>query len=173
MATIVIALLIIGVVAFVAYPLLQSTRARVVELEGASDMVLEGLVSQRDAMYAAIKDLENDHALGKLSDVDYRSLRAKYEAKAVAILQELDHVIGAKPRARPARDDEAIEREIARLRRAKTNSALKCPQCGAVQSPDDVFCARCGASLRGARCPACGNRAAIGDKFCSKCGQAL
>jgi len=38
----------------------------------------------------AIKDLENDHAMGKLSDADYRTLRAKYETKAVAILQELD-----------------------------------------------------------------------------------
>lgn len=172
MITIFIALLIILVVAFVAYPLFQPARARALELDGASDMVLEGLVAQRDAMYAAIKDLENDHVLGKLSDGDYRSLRAKYEAKAVAVLQELDKVVGAKPGARSARDD-AIEREIARLRRAKTNDALKCPQCGAPHTADDVFCAKCGASLRGARCPACGTRATLGDKFCRKCGQAL
>lgn len=173
MVTLVIALIIVITIAVVAYPLLQPANRRASELNGGRDVAFEGLVAQRDAMYLAIKDLENDHALGKLSDADYRSLRAKYEAKAVAILQELDHVVGSKPRAHPAPDDDAVEREIARLRRAKTNGALKCPQCGTAHSAEDVFCAKCGTSLRGARCPACGSRAAVGDKFCSKCGKPL
>lgn len=169
MITIVIALIIIGAIAIVAYPFFKQSNEHDAAFSDASDPVLEGLVGQRDAMYSAIKDLENDHALDKLSDADYRSLRAKYEAKAVAILQELDNVVGSNPRA--ARDDDAVEREIARLRRAAaTNGALKCSKCGTPHAAEDVFCAKCGASLRGARCPSCGKRAAVGDKFCSKCG---
>ena len=174
MITIVIALMIVGAVAIVAYPLFKQSNQLDVTFAGTSDPVLEGLVSQRDAMYSAIKDLENDHAMGKLSDADYKSLRAKYEAKAVAILQELDNVVGSEPSARAARDDEAIEREIARLRRSTaTNASMKCPKCGTLHTAEDVFCAKCGTSLRGVRCPSCGKRAAVGDQFCSKCGKTL
>jgi hypothetical protein len=174
MITIVIALMIVGAVAIVAYPLFKQSNQLDVTFAGTSDPVLEGLVSQRDAMYSAIKDLENDHAMGKLSDADYKSLRAKYEAKAVAILQELDNVVGSKPSARVARDDDAVEREIVRLRRtAAANGLTKCPKCGTPCAAGDVFCAKCGASLRGVRCPSCGTRAAVGDKFCAKCGRTL
>jgi hypothetical protein len=174
MVTILIALIILVAMVLVAYPFFSRANQRDGAFAGASDPVLEGLVSQRDAMYSAIKDLENDHATSKLSDADYRSLRAKYEAKAVAILQELDNVVGSKPSARVMRDDGAVEREIARLRRAAaTNGALKCIQCGTPHAAEDVFCAKCGASLRGMRCPTCGKRAAVGDKFCSKCGKTL
>jgi hypothetical protein len=175
MVTIFIALVIVGAVAIVAYPLFKNSSEGDSAFIGANDPVLEGLVSQRDAMYSAIKDLESDHALGKLSDADYKSLRAKYEAKAVAVLQELDSAIGSKPDARRVRDDDAVEQEIARLRRhaAATNGALKCPKCGTPHTAEDVFCAKCGVSLRGTRCPSCGKRAAVGDKFCSKCGKLL
>ena len=173
--TILIALIIIGAVAIVAYPLFRKSSEPDAAFGGANDPVLEGLVSQRDAMYLAIKDSESDHALGKLSDADYKSLRAKYEAKAVAILQELDSAVGSKPSARTASDDDEIEREIARLRRAATSSsgALKCAKCGTPHTTEDVFCAKCGTSLRGVRCPSCGKRATVGDKFCSKCGKTL
>ena len=175
MVTFLIALIIISAIAIVAYPLFRKSSELDAAFGGANDPVLEGLVSQRDAMYLAIKDSESDHTLGKLSDADYKSLRAKYEAKAVAILQELDSTVGSKPSARTARDDDAIEREIARLRRATTpsNDSLKCAKCGTPHTTEDVFCAKCGASLRGVRCPSCGKRAAVGDKFCSKCGKAL
>jgi rRNA maturation endonuclease Nob1 len=174
MTTILIALVVIAAVAVVAYPLFKQTNGLDAALVGGNDTVLEGLISQRDAMYSAIKDLEGDHAMGKLSDADYKSLRAKYEAKAVTILQELDHAVGSQSSARRAREDDLVEREIARLRRAAaTNSALKCLKCGAPHAAEDVFCAKCGASLRGVRCPACGKRAAVGDKFCAKCGKPL
>jgi hypothetical protein len=168
LSTILIALIVIAAVAIVAYPLFKPVP---VVLPEASAPVLEELVSQRDAMYAAIKDLENEYATGKLSEADYRSLRAKYEAKAVAILQELDRVVAALPRAEV---DDVIERQVAQLRRgAMAERARTCPQCGAAYTAEDVFCAKCGASLRGARCPSCGTRAAVGDKFCRQCGTAL
>lgn len=167
LSTILIALIVIMVVVIVAYPFFKPP----VFLPAPSHPVLEELVSQRDAMYAAIKDLENEFATGKLSEADYRSLRAKYEAKAVTILQELDRVVATLPHAAT---DDVIEREVARLRSASSKAdAPTCPQCGASYAAADVFCAKCGAALRGARCPACGMRAASGDKFCRQCGTAL
>lgn len=166
-STILIALIVVLVVVMVAYPLFKPLAVLRPE---SSHPVLEELVSQRDAMYAAIKDLENEYATGKLSETDYRSLRAKYEAKAVALLQELDRVVAKLPQVET---DDAIEREVAQWRRASRKGALQCPKCGASYAAADVFCAQCGASLRGARCPTCGMHAAVGDKFCRQCGTAL
>lgn len=174
MITVLIALLVVVSIAFVAYPLFRRSDELDVAFVGNTDPLWEGLVTQRDATYAAIKDLENDHAMGKLSDSDYRSLRVKYEIKAAAILQELDNLNGSKANGRSgAASDEMIEREVVRLRRASTNVSLACPKCGTPHAADDVFCAKCGTSLKGTRCPSCGRRASLGDKFCGKCGATI
>ncbi len=172
MITLAIALVVIGSIAIVAYPLFKRSEELDIALVGLTDPVWESLVNQRDGTYAAIKDLENDHAMGKLSDADYRTLRAKYETKAVAILQELDNLNGSKPNGYLYIDD-AIEREVVRLRRGGGSGSLTCPKCGMPHTAGDVFCAKCGASLRGVRCPSCGKRTALGDKFCSKCGATI
>jgi hypothetical protein len=167
-ASIAIALMIVAAVAIVAWPYFNPA-ADVDRLPNGSDPALEHLVTQRDATYAAIKDLEFDHTMGKLSDGDYKGLRAKYEIKAVAILQELDGMKRAQPRsARSAESADSIEQQVQRLRRG-----AKCPQCGAPHAANDVFCAKCGTALRGIRCPKCGTRAAIGDMFCAGCGAVL
>lgn len=174
MITIAIALIIVVSVAFVAYPLFRCTDELDVAFVGNTDPLWEGLVTQRDATYSAIKDLENDHAMGKLSDADYRSLRAKYEMKAVAILQELDNLNGSTSIGRSgAPSEDSIEREVVRLRRAPTNASLVCPKCETPYAADDVFCAKCGTSLRGVRCPTCGRRTSLGDRFCAQCGAAI
>jgi hypothetical protein len=173
MITIAIALVFIGSIALVAYPLFKRSDELDVAFVGLSDPVFENLVTQRDATYSAIKDLENDHSMGKLSDSDYRSLRAKYETKAVAILQELDAFAGSKSSSKPMPSDESIENEVARLRRGSASTSMNCPKCGTPHLADDVFCAKCGTSLRGVRCPTCGKRSALGDKFCGKCGATI
>ncbi len=165
MVTIAIALMIVAAVAVVAYPYFAPQDPELSFTSGG-DPVTEQLVVQRDSTYAAIKDLEFDHAMGKLSNADYQMMRAKYEAKAVAILQELDNQTAARhPRAA---GDETIEREVQQLRKS-----TRCPQCKAQVAPSDVFCAKCGTSLRGPRCPACGTRTSVGDRFCARCGSAI
>ena len=173
MITVAIALMIVATIAFVMYPLFKRADELDVAFVGLTDPLWENLVTQRDATYSAIKDLENDHAMGKLSDADYRSLRVKYETKAVMILQELDTMSGSKPSGNAVARDEAIERQVVQLRRATQGGALACPKCGTKHQAEDVFCAKCGGSLRGVRCPSCGKRAALGDKFCSKCGSTI
>ncbi len=174
MVTVLIAAVVIGAIAFVAYPLFKHSDELDVAFVGVIDPVWEHLVTQRDAMYSAIKDLELDHTMGKLSDADYRILRAKYEAKAVAILQELDNLnAAAQASGRVPAIDDTIEREVAMLRRVPANGTHKCPRCSTPHQPGDVFCAKCGTALKGTRCPACGRRAAPGDKFCGKCGKSM
>lgn len=173
MVTVAIALIIVVAVAAVAWPFFNRSDDAEAFLGGSTDPVVEGLVGQRDATYAAIKELEFDHETGKLSDTDYRSMRAKMETKAVSLLQELDarHVPAGRNGEASGDDDQVIEREIQRLRRApRASGGLACPKCGTAHTAGDAFCAKCGTSLRGARCPNCGTRAALGDKFCARCG---
>jgi hypothetical protein len=172
MVTLAIALLVVAAVAIVGWPFMGHTLEPESFWTREADPVVENLVVQRDSAYAAIKDLDFDHSTGKLSDADYKHMRAKCEARAMAILQELDSLQTAKAkRVRPGVDEEALEREVRQLRRGSfAAGSSACPKCGTAHTANDAFCAKCGASLRGMRCPACGTRAAIGDKFCARCG---
>jgi hypothetical protein len=53
---------------------------------------------ERDILYQSIHELDLDYAAGKLSEADYRALRAKQEAQAVNLLKALD---SAAPTGRP------------------------------------------------------------------------
>lgn len=110
------------------------------------DRKSEAEAATRSAL-AGIVDIEEEQAVGKLSDADFDSLRRQYEAEALAALRELDAIgdepAGADGDPPPAPDAAAgddIEAEIAALR-----ARLACPTCGAIRSAEGV-CDRCGAS---------------------------
>jgi hypothetical protein len=123
------------------------------------------LVSRKQAALTAILDLEDERALGKLSEDDFGALVASYEAEAAAALRALDE-LGLE-------DPDPLEREIAAARarlepslrsgrgrpasflrsgRGRPASFLRsgrgrpaaCPSCGAPASPEGP-CSRCGA----------------------------
>ncbi len=134
MEFILIAILVVGVIAFIASPLrrgavplpLASTR----EEQSQSSNALETLIAQRDSMYAAIRDLDFDFQLGKLSPGDYQTLRERYKARAASVLQQIDAIDGkgdvsadarieeqvTRLRAAGIPNEDALEREVARLR---------------------------------------------------------
>ena len=136
----------------VAYPLFQHSTAPSQQADVFSDRGLAELLARRDATYATLKELELDHEMGKLSSADYRALRDRYRAQAVAILQELDSC-QAKAQVQVARDrvleqeiKQEIEREIA-ARRRRQRGLDRCPGCGVAFEPEDRFCRRCGVAL--------------------------
>ncbi len=84
----------------------------------------------------AIRELEFDHATGKLSEDDYATLRARYEAKAVEVL--------SRP-TRPAAATDAdarIEAEIAMARKR-----ARCASCGQPLPQTARFCPACGTAV--------------------------
>jgi type II secretory pathway pseudopilin PulG len=159
------AIIVGGIIAFIAYPLFSAAREDVSE---SSDQ-LETLISQRDAAYDAIRDLDFDYQTGKLSQGDYTALRDKYKARAAVALQAIDAQDGNGAGARddhagarveeeiarfrearrsPTLVDDEIEREVARLRRAKAAAAeQKCKTCGTAYHAGDTFCSKCGKPL--------------------------
>src|SRR3990172_9536451 len=82
-------LLSAAVFGLVGYPLLHPGRRQSVErpIDGHRR---EALLSQRDAAYAAIKELEFEHQLGNLSEQDFEDLRDRYRDRAAGVLQQLD-----------------------------------------------------------------------------------
>src|SRR5512141_2162298 len=102
MVVIAIALLIVVSVAIVAYPYFSNTREKGLALASGTNRLLEDLIVQRDSAYTAIKDLESEYAMDKLSESDYRTMRQKYEVKAALILEQLDAIKPAKSQPRRA-----------------------------------------------------------------------
>ncbi len=165
-----IGLVVIAVVA-VGYPLVYGARRRAMPVVEGERQRAE-LEARREALYAALKDLEFDHETGKLSAEDYAVLRERYTVQAVTVLQQLDALATEGPSVvgqGDAAPDEELEREVA-------VAPLACPVCRRAYRPGDVFCAGCGASLAEVgegRCPECGAEYAAGDRFCVRCGAAL
>ncbi len=115
-----IAAVVLAIIAamWVAHPILFR-RWRMVS-DPIPTATLEREARKRVAL-AALKDVEYDHAAGKLDEVDYEEMRSRLEAEALEALKAAD-----APRA----DD--------RPRRHT---------CGFVNPPGSRFCAGCGRRL--------------------------
>jgi hypothetical protein len=51
---------------------------------------LHDLLAAKEAAYAALKEIEFDHLTHKLDEQDYEILRARYRARAVSLLKEIE-----------------------------------------------------------------------------------
>ena len=94
----------------------------------------------------ALKDLEIEHKLGKVSAEDFAMLSAQYRAEAKRILRDIDEKIA------PAR---ALAEKLVANRLAKADGpdepsslAADCANCSTSNEPDAVFCKKCGTKLR-------------------------
>ncbi len=111
----------------------------------------------------ALKDLELEHAVGKIDDKDFASLDGRFRDEAKAIMREMDDQI------EPLREE---AEKIAQKYLAKRNLADKgeqkhdqpekaaaeeepaaggrvgCSKCSASNEPDATFCKKCGTSLK-------------------------
>jgi len=83
--------------AFVAWPLL---RPRAAAPAPAGDERREALEAEKLLALRAIRELELERQLALLGEEDYAELRARYEARAAAVLRQLDAL--PAPAARPA-----------------------------------------------------------------------
>jgi hypothetical protein len=86
--------LILGVVIvalsllFVVWPFVGARREE--DTAAASGTTLERLESQRDAIYATIRDLDFDYETGKLLEADYQAQRAEWVERGVDVLKAID-----------------------------------------------------------------------------------
>ena len=124
------------------------------------------LNSRKDSLLTAIKDIEFDYGLGKLSRADFEELHGKYRAEAASLLKEIDGLgraaapeggsddIEREIRSERSKlitpyDDEELEKEILRARESSWSQGgdRPCPACGSGSGSGDVYCSKCGAKL--------------------------
>ncbi len=111
----------------------------------------------------ALRDLEFDHQVGKITDDDYTNLRATLMLQAAAALEYQDKL--------DAELDTRLEQAI-QLRRANQSKSQVCSHCGSALEPSDRFCRACGQPVE-STCPKCGGKLYPTDTFCNRCGARL
>jgi hypothetical protein len=103
----------------------------------------------------ALKDLEAEHAIGKIDDADYALIAGRYRQEAKLVLRELDDEVA------PARAEaEKLAREyfargatstkrVESAQRSSRAERMGCPTCSTSNEADASFCKQCGAALPG------------------------
>jgi hypothetical protein len=95
----------------------------------------------------AIKELEFDRAMGKLSEADFHEMSGRLRARAAGLIRQLDAASGYR---------EQIERDLAKrlaqAPKAGSNDAAPaephaCAACSTANDPDAKFCKNCGTRL--------------------------
>lgn len=144
MSPVICALILLGFFTLIARPML--TRQPRPAAHAVAHALLE-LQHQKELVYAAIKELELDRAVGKVDGADYAEQRRSLEDTAVALLNQLEHT---DPLSDRAAIEGQIEQDIAVLIEerdagsgAKADSE-SCSGCGARGSADYRFCPQCG-----------------------------
>jgi len=103
------------------------------------------LLDERRRLLRALKELDFDRGMGKLSSADYEAVAATYKMRAIEVMRALEGTADLHPEllallaARGAASTTAPAREP-----AVTNT---CPKCQAVNDGDARFCKRCGAEM--------------------------
>ncbi|MBI3740068.1 MAG: zinc ribbon domain-containing protein [Chloroflexi bacterium] len=113
---------------------------------------------RRVAVLSALRDLDFDYKIGKVSDEDYVPVRAGLVAEAAQTIQQQDE------------EDKRLETLI-QARRA--SRGLKCEQCGSSVEAGNHFCPKCGTPVNSGVCPSCGKNVRADDLFCPSCGGRL
>lgn len=120
---------------------------------------IDMLAEEKRRVLRALKDIESEHALGKIDDADYQAVQARYREQAKSIMRQMDLQVAplredAERLAREyltkhalAPDDEtseAVPSEVA----ASQATRLACAGCGTSNEPDAAFCKKCGAPVK-------------------------
>jgi hypothetical protein len=127
------------------------------EVERASGKRKKELEREKQALMKALKEIEFDHEMGKLSDADYQEIGGNYRARAVRVMRQLDLSAGdvdyrvlverdvkSRLEARGAQKAEAAPAPKAEAAPAAKPERPRCPSCATDNDVDAVFCKKCG-----------------------------
>jgi hypothetical protein len=131
-------LIILGVALFVAAPLFEFAPGP----RGSVDSERSRLEHERALAVQALRELEFDREMRKLSEQDWAELKHQLEARALRAMAALEKLDQRALRT-PGRG-----RRLARTSPAPAVAAIKfCPACGKPVAANSNFCGECGATL--------------------------
>jgi hypothetical protein len=179
-------LLAAAALAVLAYPILRGSPAPVgagasigaqVGLQPNEEQ-LDELLARREAALQALRELNFDRQVGKISDQDFGAFESNLKLAAAGAFRALDEWEDDADR----RLGPALSRDYV-IRLESLKQGVSCAACGRRSGADDRFCAGCGAPIPApsalapaasvAVCAACGRGAEPGDRFCAGCGRPL
>ena len=139
-ASLVGAIVATAAVFFVLWPLFAAPRSA----PRSAPRDTRRVPSPADSAGSALREIEFDHATGKLEPADYETLKTVYSARALAELR----VAASAELPAGANTADAAETLISAVR----NGRAVCAACGAAcPEPDAAFCSTCGARLAAKR----------------------
>jgi hypothetical protein len=139
MSNVIFLLMIVISVAYVALPYFRKKTISQSDTAKKNGRLTD-LHSRRDTLLAAIKEIEFDHAMGKISTQDFAEMNARYREEAVAVLKRIDALNGSNGAA------QKLEAELRAARKASRRTL--CSACGGAIDAKDRFCSHCGQRLR-------------------------
>jgi hypothetical protein len=136
---------LMGVAALVGLAALRAVRPLVSPHDDRTSMIgrrtRAALEREKLLTLRAIKELEFDRAMGKLSESDWQEMSGRLRTRAAGLLRQLD--AGSSYR-------EQIERDLAKRLGSTAPSvpqANTCAGCATTNDPDARFCKNCGQKL--------------------------
>jgi hypothetical protein len=145
--------LVAGAGSWILYPLLKPDQYKTTPVSRVTES-LRQLEVKKENTYAAIRELEFDFNMGKLSKTDFDSIERRYRADAVRLIEEIDKLQSGRKddETNPEADlDSQAEGKIIAWRKNKSYAAQSvfCVQCGTEVSIPGRFCHSCGERLEG------------------------
>jgi len=123
-----------------------------VGLELAHARAPTDLAERKQRALRALKDIEQEHALGKIDDVDFAALDADYRAQAKEVIREIDDSLEpfrekAEALVREHLEKHPIKEEPVAEDDDEDDGDVECPKCETINDPDAAFCKKCGEKL--------------------------
>jgi ribosomal protein L37E len=114
--------------------------------------ILEELKGKKNAAYAAIKELEFDLSMGKLTEEDFQILKRQYTQEAAGYMKEMDKLESSQAGfSKPAHTvpEEEFEQGAVAIHHSESTPRkhIYCTSCGAKAAIEIRFCAVCGSNL--------------------------
>jgi len=158
-------------------------------LAGESELTFEEAFSlgarsaeeeQKRAVLRALKDLEYERSVGKISEDDYHEYAARYRAEAKRLIQSLDENL--------AEGRKQVEYELSRRLAKNAHKSQKTPSSGpgassaakpdasgeaAEAAPNSTATEAEPSAYKTRECPACQVKNELDARFCKACGKGM
>ena len=133
---------------------------RIAQVGQAAGSFTQGeLRDEKRRLLRAIKELEFDHGMGKLSTGDFETVIATYRLRAIEVMRaleggaslhpELARLLAEREHPTPAVDVAALSAVPSPVLLAPLDETTKlCNGCGRSNDPDARFCKHCGVALK-------------------------
>jgi hypothetical protein len=136
------------------------------------------LAEEKRRVLRALKDLESEHALGKIDDADYQAVATRYREEAKSLMRQMDAEVA------PLLDEaERVASEYLSRRHPKSATAASDPNAATAAAVDpesatadgavDPKVATAGAVDARRACPSCATSNEADAAFCKQCGAAM